>query len=141
MLIGEPSRPDGRPDPPTPLLREPGPPANPHRGRHSGYREYTDEAVLTVHQTPQAPGGRPSPPTTSRTLLPCVTGPTPEMAPCQEIVDSPSRPFGHPRRPLEHAGRLTRIPSPPTTSATEQRLYPTCLTPRTDPPSPITRHP
>ncbi|GAA4960763.1 MerR family transcriptional regulator [Yinghuangia aomiensis] len=59
----------------------------PRRGRHSGYREYTDEAVLTVHQIRRLLEAGLSTDDIAY-LLPCVTGPTPEMAPCQEIVDT-----------------------------------------------------
>ncbi|MGA4544660.1 MerR family transcriptional regulator [Uniformispora flossi] len=59
----------------------------PHRGRHSGYREYTDEAVLTVHQIRRLLEAGLSTDDIAY-LLPCVTGPAPEMAPCQEIVDT-----------------------------------------------------
>lgn len=59
----------------------------PGRGAQSGYREYTDEAVLTVHQIRKLLEAGLSTDDIAY-LLPCVTGLAPEMAPCQEIVDT-----------------------------------------------------
>jgi DNA-binding transcriptional MerR regulator len=53
----------------------------------SGYREYTDEAVLTVIQIRKLLEAGLSTQEIAY-LLPCVTGPAPELAPCEELLDT-----------------------------------------------------
>lgn len=55
--------------------------------RASGYREYTEDAVLTVHQIRKLLDAGLSTEDIAY-LLPCVTGPEPELAPCAELVDT-----------------------------------------------------
>ncbi|MCC8246705.1 MerR family transcriptional regulator [Saccharothrix luteola] len=51
-----------------------------------GYREYTDDAVLTVNQITKLLGAGL---TTEEIgyMLPCTTGPAPSLAPCPELLD------------------------------------------------------
>ncbi|OLT12800.1 MerR family transcriptional regulator [Actinomadura sp. CNU-125] len=58
----------------------------PRRGAN-GYREYTDEAVLTVAQIRKLlEAGLSS--AEIAYLLPCATGPSPELEPCPELLDA-----------------------------------------------------
>jgi DNA-binding transcriptional MerR regulator len=57
----------------------------PHR-RASGYREYTDADVLTVIQIRKLLAAGLSTEYIAY-LLPCATGPGPDLEPCQEVVD------------------------------------------------------
>ncbi|GAA4083625.1 MerR family transcriptional regulator [Actinomadura miaoliensis] len=52
-----------------------------------GYREYTDDAVLTVHQIRKLLGAGLSTDDIAY-LLPCVTGPAPDLEPCPELLDA-----------------------------------------------------
>ncbi|QNP66169.1 MerR family transcriptional regulator [Streptomyces genisteinicus] len=55
--------------------------------RASGYREYTQDAVLTVLQIRKLLDAGLSTEDIAY-LLPCVTGPEPELAPCGELIDT-----------------------------------------------------
>ncbi|MEV6400051.1 MerR family transcriptional regulator [Streptomyces sp. NPDC051907] len=54
--------------------------------RSSGYREYADDAVLTVNQIRRLLDAGLSTHEIAY-LLPCVTGPGPDLAPCPELLD------------------------------------------------------
>ncbi|MFI6925527.1 MerR family transcriptional regulator [Nonomuraea spiralis] len=55
--------------------------------RASGYREYSDEAVLTVGQIRKLLDAGLSTEDIAY-LLPCVTGPAPDLVPCPELLDT-----------------------------------------------------
>nr|WP_141983748.1 MerR family transcriptional regulator [Saccharothrix saharensis] len=57
----------------------------PDRGA-GGYREYTDDAVLTVNQITKLLGAGLSTEEIAH-VLPCTTGPTPTLAPCPELLE------------------------------------------------------
>lgn len=59
----------------------------PHRAPQSGYRDYPDDAVLTVHQIRKLLEAGLSTDEIAY-LLPCVTGPDPELAACTELVET-----------------------------------------------------
>ncbi|NYJ32404.1 MerR family transcriptional regulator [Nocardiopsis aegyptia] len=58
----------------------------PGRGSN-GYREYADDAVLTVTQIRKLLGAGLSTQEIAY-LLPCVTGETPDLEPCTELLDT-----------------------------------------------------
>lgn len=58
----------------------------PRRGT-SGYREYGEDAVLAVRQIRNLLGAGLSTEEISY-LLPCLSGPAPEMKPCPELLDT-----------------------------------------------------
>jgi DNA-binding transcriptional MerR regulator len=51
-----------------------------------GYREYTEDAVLTVNQITKLLGAGLSTEEIAY-VLPCTTGPIPTLAPCPELLD------------------------------------------------------
>ncbi|MEU4448366.1 MerR family transcriptional regulator [Actinosynnema sp. NPDC050801] len=51
-----------------------------------GYREYTEDAVLTVNQITKLLGAGLSTEEIAY-MLPCTTGPVPTLAPCPELLD------------------------------------------------------
>ncbi|MFE9751227.1 MerR family transcriptional regulator [Saccharothrix saharensis] len=51
-----------------------------------GYREYTDDAVLTVDRITKLLGAGLSTEEIAY-VLPCTTGPTPTLAPCPELLE------------------------------------------------------
>jgi DNA-binding transcriptional MerR regulator len=51
-----------------------------------GYREYADDAVLTVNQIRKLLGAGLSTDDIAY-MLPCLTGPDPELEPCPELLD------------------------------------------------------
>ncbi|TXS57492.1 MerR family transcriptional regulator [Streptomyces sp. t39] len=55
--------------------------------RASGYREYTEDAVLTVRQIRKLLEAGLSTEDIAY-MLPCVTGPGPDITPCDELIDT-----------------------------------------------------